>query len=363
MSVFRSSGALLAGALALAGGGLLLLRRATGGAGGSRPLLGGGCPAGSPSNLPPKASSDAAAARAKVVAERLRRLWPAATGDSGPPCEATLQILLSHAWLESGIAEAGGGGWWTDKTATGGGDMRGSGNLGARQCSGSGQSGAYFRCVEYGDSRPNKDGTQTKYPAKFRYYIDGVTPDGVHRSAADAAAWDFLHDVAIVWGALAELRSGDVRAYVKKLREKGYYQGFGATVQEREDGYGRAVAAHLPAVASSLGDPKVLPIVAPEFWGGKAYIAPSQVAGVDIDEEARAIASHLPAVTLALGGVRVQAVVAASLYPVSRIAGVNDDAGADLAALWVAGALLRARRDHNAITAGRLAWCAVAEFP
>lgn len=278
MRLPRTTAPLLTGALALAGGAALLLRLALGGS--ALPLGAGGCPAGSPDNPPPSASSDtAAAARVPAVAERFRRLWSAASGDPSPPCEATIQILIAHCWLEGGVAEVGGGGWWTDKTATGGGNMIGSGNLGARQCSGSAADGSYYRCVEYGDSKPNDDGTQTKIAAKFRYYVDGVTPDGVRRSAADAAAWDFIHDVTVVWGALEELKSGDVRRYVKKLREKGYYQGFGATIEKRENGYGRAVASRLPGAAYALGDAKILAVVAPEFWQGKTYVAPSKIAG------------------------------------------------------------------------------------
>lgn len=271
---FARRSTLAAGALGLLGGGLLLARLALSSSSGVH-LLGDGCPAGGPDNPPPAASSDAgAAARVPIVTERFRRLWTAATGDPGPPCEAAIQILNAHSWLEAGLGD-----WWTDKTATGAGDMRGSNNLGARQCSGAGADGAYFRCVEYGDSRPNADGTQTKIAAKFRYYTGGVMPDGVTRSAEDAAAWDFMHDVAIVWGALAELKSGDVRAYVKKLREKGYYQGFGATIEERENGYGRAVASRLPGAAAALGDHAILAIVAPEFYSGKAYVAPSKISG------------------------------------------------------------------------------------
>lgn len=267
---------MIAGALALLGAGALLLRRQ------SVRRLANGCPDGSSANPPPKVSNDLAAKRAPIVAERMRRLWTAATGDPNPPCEAAIEMLLSHAWLESGIADAGGGGWWTDKTASGGGDMRGSGNLGARQCSSFDKGDSYFRCVEYGDSRPTDSGKQIKYAAKFRYYTGGKMPDGATRNAADAAAWDFMHDVGVIWKSLPALKSGDVRRYAESLYERGYYQGFGATKEARIDGYARALASHLPAVAAALGHDRIHAIVDPGLYkSGKQYVAPSKVSGVD----------------------------------------------------------------------------------
>lgn len=275
---------LVAGGLALLGGGLLLLWNRSGGSV-SLPRIGDGCPAGSPDNPAPKSSDEPAAKRAPAVAARLRRLWSEATGDPGPPCEAAIEMALAHSWMESGIADATGG-WWTDKTNKGAGNMVGSRNLGARQCSSGSTGGSYFDCVEYGDSKPNADGTQTKYAAKFRYYKAGATPDGVMRDADDAAAWDFLHDVSRVWGGIDELNSGDVRAYARKLYQKGYYQGFGATEAERVGGYAKAIASRLPAVAAALGHEKILAIIDPNIYQyGKTYVAPSNVAQASVGDE------------------------------------------------------------------------------
>lgn len=274
------------GSIAAVGGIAWLFKRRSTSTGGSSVVA---LP-GSLSNPLPVPSSDAAAKRIPIVAERFRRLWPQVTGESGEMPPAALEIALSHAWLEGGVSEPGGGGWWTDKTDKGQGDMRGSGNLGARQCSSANQDGAYYTCVPYGDSRPATAAelaagkpAQIKIPASFRYYKAGKTPDGVERSAGDAAAWDFLHDITKVWPALEELKSGNVAAYATKLREKGYYQGFGATKAEQINGYGRAITSHLPAVAASLGHGRIAAIIDPSFLSGKAYIAPSKVAeAVDI---------------------------------------------------------------------------------
>jgi hypothetical protein len=143
-----------------------------------------GCPAGSPSNPLPRASAAEPMARVPVVAERLRRLWTAGTGDAGPPCDAAVELLLAHAILESGAADPKLGDYWKD-------EMKGSGNLGAIHCGDSESGGATYRCVPYKDTRPNPDGTSTSYPTKMRFYIDGAG-----RTAGDNAALDFLKQVS-----------------------------------------------------------------------------------------------------------------------------------------------------------------------
>lgn len=245
---------------------------------------GGDGPGCSPNNPLPVPSSDAAAKRIPAVAERFRRLWPEVTGESGSMPEAALEIALAQAWLESGIAEAGGGGWWKDKTAEGQGNMVGSGNLGARQCGKTDTGGDYYTCVPYGDSSPNADGTQTLIPASFRYYQAG-TVGGKSRNAGDAAAYDFLHTITKQFPALAELKSGSVLDYCIRQGPKYksddkpnqtvfgrpylggnyYYGGFGATMQERVGSYGRAIISHLPAIAAALGHKKIHACIAPEL--------------------------------------------------------------------------------------------------
>lgn len=79
------------------------------------PAAGRGAPSGPP--LAPRPSSSPMYVRAAVVAERLKRLWTEATGDPGPPSPAALEILLSQAALESGIAEPGVNGWESEEIA------------------------------------------------------------------------------------------------------------------------------------------------------------------------------------------------------------------------------------------------------
>jgi hypothetical protein len=260
----------------------------------------GGVLTGTYANPLPVPSSDAVAKRVPAVAERLQRVWKDVTGDDMPP--QALEIALAQAWLESGVAEAGGGGWWTDKTDKGQGNMVGSGNLGARQCSKPTDSGDYYTCVPYGDTVPQPDGSSKAIDASFMYFKAGKTPDGVHRDAGDAAAWRFITDITKTWPALTELKSGDVMVYAKRQGPKaqggnGYYQGFGATMDERVSGYARAIASHIPAVAAALGHKKVYAKIEPELLASgpkhAAVTAGIQLAGAEI-ARALHIAGLLP---------------------------------------------------------------------
>lgn len=235
-------------------------------------------------NPMPHASGGAAMAQVPIVASQMRALWPSMVG--GTMTEAAVEIALAQAMLESGI-----GTWWKDKTSEGEGrgSMVGSHNLGARQCGLRDEGGSDYTCVEYGDSRPNADGTQTYFPAKFRYY-----------NSLEAGVKDFLYSITRQWAAVAELQSGDVLGYAIKQGPKyraddkpnqlvfgreykggnGYYGGFGATMQDRVGGYGRAIASHLPAIAAALGHTKIEACIAPELAAkGKAH---ASTAGADI---------------------------------------------------------------------------------
>lgn len=301
----RGSIALLATGAAALGAGVWYFRDKSG-----SPLLSS---AGTYANPLPMASSDAATRRIPGVAARLKRLWPEVTGESEMPKQA-LEIALSQAWLESGVAEAGGGGWWTDKTSKGQGNMVGSGNLGARQCGGNDKGGDYYTCVPYGDSMPQADGSQKQIDASFRFYKAG-TVGGKQRDAGDAAAYDFLVSLVKQWPALAELKSGDVLAYAMRQGPKyrpsdapnqkvfgreykggnNYYGGFGATMEERVGGYARAIASHIPAVAAALGHDKVYSRIVPEILSGKQHIYTkaerTMTAGVEIEGAGTVIAA------------------------------------------------------------------------
>lgn len=245
---------------------------------------------GAASNPLPVPSSEAPAKRIPAIAERLQRLWPEAMGDASPMPPAALEIALAQAWLESGIADPVAGGWWKAP-------MTASGNLGARQCGKGETSGKGFRCERWTDH--HADGSP--YETGFRFYEDA---DG--RPAADWAALDFLKTIRQFNGYPAIL-SGDVATYAKALRAGHYFEA-------PEGDYARAIASHLPAVAAALGHQKIAAIIAPELlakkagdWAGTAK-AGVKTAGAELESGA-----------------------------------ANDNAGATLQALHLAGALPRAR--------------------
>lgn len=196
----------------------------------------------------------AEAKRIPALAERLRRLWPEATGQPGPMPEPALELALGYAMSRSGIAEAGGGGWWT-------GSMAGSGNLGAIRDDGT-ESEAYA-IVEY----PTRKGSAIR----LRYYRPG-TIGGVKRSAADAAAYDFLRHIT-QWPAIEELSLGDVLGFALKQGD------FGDTEEGRLS-VGRAIASHVPMASRALGHRFMRARVAPRLL----WFAPAPYYVDDIDE-------------------------------------------------------------------------------
>jgi hypothetical protein len=213
-------------------------------------------PAPSPSaagpSLLPKPGDPARAERIRALAVNLARYWPELTGETEPMPPQALELVLGQAGLESTF-----GAGWSDHTAKGGGDMRGSNNFGARQCGQSGP-GAAWTCVEYGDTSPNADGTSTPYAVTFRYFRDA---EG--RSAAENGAYYFLRDLVKTWPVVPQLKAGDIGAYVKRLgpdKANGglyYYGGFGKTFADREANYGKAITRFLPEIAAALGYDRV----------------------------------------------------------------------------------------------------------
>lgn len=241
--------ALAASGVVITGGAALFAMKRPG-----KPILGS-----SYANPLPVASSEAPAKRIPNVAPRLREAWKALGLGDMP--EAALELVLANAWLESGVAEVKGGSWWKDRTAVGGGDMRQSGNLGAIQCVASDKGDGEWSCVAYEDSHP--DGT--KYPTRFRSY-----------STPDAAAKDFVRvltkmpppatrDKARSTDLVAALKRGDVMNYAETLYNRGYYEGFGKTPAERVQAYAKALASHLPAIASALGHDKIAANIGPDL--------------------------------------------------------------------------------------------------
>jgi hypothetical protein len=199
----------------------------------------------------------ARAERIRGIAVNLTRYWPELSGKSGAMPPQALELALAQAGLESTW-----GAGWSDKTASGAGDMRGSNNYGARQCGSHDTGGASWHCVPYGDTTPNADGTSTPIAASFRYYQDG---EG--RSAAENGAYYFLKDLTHQWPVTAELESGSVKAYAHRLgpdKANGglyYYGGFGKNFAEREANYAKAITRFLPEVAAALGHARVMATV------------------------------------------------------------------------------------------------------
>lgn len=202
-------------------------------------------------------SSDAPARRVPLVAERLTRLWKDATGEATEMPAGALELALAQAWLESGMADKVQGSWWK-------GAMEKSGNLGAIQCAEGDSGGSGYTCVAYTDKHPDK----TEYTIHFRFYDSG-----------DSAAKDFLHHIAVprtkylrdphAEQSFAALKRGDLLAYAKALYNQRYYEGFGATDEERIAGYARGLASHLPAVASALGHDRVATTIDASIPSGK----------------------------------------------------------------------------------------------
>ncbi len=261
-----------------------------------------GCSPNDPIVMP---RSSAAAKQIAALAPVFRKEWADIVGGEMPP--AALEIAFSQAMLESGIDT-----WWTNRgpgsewangpkgqaffakfpDAPPQGNMIGSNNLGARQCGKGDAGGADYICVPYGDSVPDAQGVQHPIQASFRYY---KTPE--------AGARDFIYSITKQWPAVAELKAGDVLGYVMRQGPKyrgddkpnqtvfgleykggnGYYGGFGATMEERVGGYGKAIRSHLPMVAAALGHDRIYACVAPELMGAKGkYLS---TAGVEGDAE------------------------------------------------------------------------------
>jgi hypothetical protein len=252
-----------------------------------------------PSPTPPTANPPPALARAVItprtkdatrppkiqaLAARIKALWPSMPGVSGEISPAALEILLAHAGHETRW------GGWT-------GDMAGSENLGAYQCGGKQESTGYYKCVNHVDSRPNPDGTQTQYTTTYRYYTGGPTPDGVNRSAADGAAWDFLNSIVSPqkFNMAAALATGDVLEYVRLGYNHHYFESFNLT------------KAGLDAYAGSIAE-----LVRRGVDIHRKGETPEMVAG-RIALYAHTIADYLPDVMAALGETTLAAFVPADV--------------------------------------------------
>jgi len=166
-----------------------------------------------------------------------------------PGARSELQCLQGIGDLETGF-----GSTWT-------GPGIGSFNMGAIQKGG--WTGAVF---SYTDTHPNPDGTSTPYTIDFRKY---------------ASATDGFKDLAkVVYDAfeirreaLACASRGDILGFSTALHTPPvYYEGFGATDQERIAHHYNAVLASIQRQCAALGEPmptlEPLPVIAPALFIG-----------------------------------------------------------------------------------------------
>lgn len=117
-----------------------------------------------------------------------------------------------------------------------------SNNWGAIQ--GSGPAGAF----QYVDTHPNPDGTSTQYATTFaKYHSMAEGAEYLVRTVYQIANRDKL--------VLPAATAGDTLGFSTGLHKTVYYEGYGATVQERIEHHHRAVLDACTAQAHSLGEP------------------------------------------------------------------------------------------------------------
>lgn len=154
----------------------------------------------------------------------LRRVWPASTLPASP---TALQAAQAVARGETYY----GRGWKNACT--------GSRNWGALQSTdGTG-------CAAT-DTHPTASGASVPYAARFRVY-----------DTDDAGAADFLR-VLLRGGVSAALAAGDAQAIAAAMHANGYFEGFGATVEDRIRNYASAIAKNARAVAAGNAEPLVV---------------------------------------------------------------------------------------------------------
>jgi peptidoglycan hydrolase-like protein with peptidoglycan-binding domain len=115
-----------------------------------------------------------------------------------------------------------------------------SNNMGAIQA-GASWSGDTFI---YTDTHPNPDGSSTPYQVAFRKYPTAQ------------AGWDDLARVMYAGrrhGVLVAASMGDTRTVSQLMRETGYYEGFGATIRDREHNHFLALRRGIYLADSAQG--------------------------------------------------------------------------------------------------------------
>jgi hypothetical protein len=172
-------------------------------------------------------------ARANVIRgfERAWGRWPST---------AEAQVVQGVGWLETRYGTA-----WR-------GNGIGSFNMGAIQCCRPKKGpGATLVCPAnaflYVDTHPLDNGRSEEYSVCFKSYL--TEEDGFH---------DLVRTTYLIHGresVLKAAQSGSVWKCSEKLRDTGYYEGFGATREERISNHAKALGSAVNRIATALSEP------------------------------------------------------------------------------------------------------------
>jgi len=172
----------------------------------------------------------------------LLNAWRSVFG--GEPGLPELQYAQAVAMLESSY----GMGWK--------GAGVGSNNWGAIQ---SGHPPCGGNAFLYTDTHPNADGTSTPYSICFRRY---ASPEA---GAADVLRVLYTNKRSVVLDAAQE---GNLFNAAKAQHDTGYYEGFGATVQERVQHYADVLERNVKEIAAANNEPVAITMAGPPPGGG-----------------------------------------------------------------------------------------------
>jgi len=155
------------------------------------------------------------------------------------PSRSEAQLCQAIGFIETGY----GSGWKPPG--------RGSNNMGAVQ------KGSWNgKTFGYQDSRPNDDGTSTKYYIEFRWYdtpLDGWVDlvKRVYTGGLFSGKVGPYRQTMV----LAPASAGDSKAFSEGLYDTSYYQGFGKNREERVRNHHKQVIAAVRAQAKELKEP------------------------------------------------------------------------------------------------------------
>lgn len=153
--------------------------------------------------------------------------WAEQGGKQALGREPTLlerQIIQAVAFIESGY----GSGWKNEG--------KGSWNMGAVQT----RETDPQKSFAYTDTHPKPDGSSVKYAARFKRYSGPV---------------EGMADVARILFQQMRVTPTSISDVSRQMYEKHYYEGFGATREQRIANHARALTAALEKITNALGEP------------------------------------------------------------------------------------------------------------